>query len=316
MKKLNILQKSDKIKRKYELTLSKDIPNYNSLINNNNYLLKSKNLFKLEKPKKKESIFKEFKDVPKKIILKDNKSIKKKLKDLKTYFAILNDTTLDEEIVLNKYFAYLKKSKTEANEYKELHAKDMFTPISKKEKEIREIKRRLKFYNSISNQMLIKYMVENKKKFTKYLKEVSENSIKKYNSYDQSNKIRYLYSQNNNRYDNSLFLTCPNNNAHKKINLKKGFLLSKTKTFMSLGNREDNKDIGLNYNNSNNNNMFISSFNKKTSNFLYKTKNSMRIHKKYHTLQNGKTGSKIDSTFDEYSSDKILKYNYRIKNII
>ena len=311
MKKLNILQKSDKIKRKYELTLSKDIPNYNSLINNNNYLLKSKNLFKLEKPKKKESIFKEFKDVPKKIILKDNKSIKKKLKDLKNYFDILNDTNLDEEIVLNKYFAYLKRSKTEADEYKELHAKDILTPIKKKEKEIRERIKRIKFYNSLSNQMLIKYMVENKKKFTKYLNEVSKNNIKKYDSYDQSNKIGNLYNQDNLRYDNSLFMTCPNVNAHKKINLKKGFLHSKTKTYLSLGNKEDNKDIGLNCNN--NNNIFITSFNKKSSKFLSSTKNSTRIHKKYYTHKNDKSGSKIDTTFGEYSSDKIIKYNYKIK---
>jgi hypothetical protein len=311
MKKHNILLKSGLIKRKYQLTLSNNIPNYNSLINNNNYVLKSQNLFKLEKPKKKESIFKELKDVPKKIILKDNKSIKKKLKDLKTYFAILNDTTLDEEIVLNKYFAYLKKSKTDANEFKELQARDLIYPIKKKEKEIRERKRRLKLLNSISNQMLISYMMENKKKFTKYLDEVPKNNIKKNNSYDQSNKIGNLYNQDNHRYDNSLFMTCPNVNAHKKINLKKGFLHSKTKTYLSLGNKEDNKDIGLNCNN--NNNIFITSFNKKSSKFLSSTKNSTRIHKKYYTHKNDKSGSKIDTTFGEYSSDKIIKYNYKIK---
>ena len=313
MKNHNILLKSDIIKRKYELTLSNDIPNYNSLINNNNYVLKSKNLFKLEKPKKKESIFKELKDVPKKIILKDNKSIKKKLKDLKTYFAILNETTLDEEIVLNKYFAYLKKCKTEADEYKELKAKDMLTPIKRKEKEIRERKRRIKFYNSISNQMLIKYMVENKKKFTKYLNEVSKNNIKKYNSYDQMNKIGHLSNQNSHRYENSLFLTCPKVNEHKIINLKKGLLLNKAKTLISLGSKEDNKDIGSNYNN---NNMFITSFSKKSNNFLSSTKNPLRIRKKFHTLQNAKKGSKLDTAIGEYSSDKIIKCNYKIKNII
>ena len=314
MKNHNILLKSDKIKRINELTLSKDITNYNSLINSNNYVLKSQNLFKLGKPKKKDSIFKEIKDVPKKIILRDNKSIKKKLKDLKNYFDILNDTNLDEEIVLNKYFAYLKRSKTEADEYKELHAKDILTPIKKKEKEIRERIKRIKFYNSLSNQMLIKYMVENKKKFTKYLNEVSKNNIKKYDSYDQSNKIGSLYNQNNHRYDDNLFLTCPNINAHKIINLKKGLLHSKAKTYMSLGNKEDNKDIGLNSNNKNN--IFITSFNKKTSNFLTNTKNSFRIRKKYHTLNNKKRGSKIDTTIGEYSSDKIIKYNYKIKNFI
>ena len=318
MKNHNLLLKSDIIKRKFQLTLSNDSPNYNSLINNNNYVLKSQNLFKLEKPKNKESIFKEFKEVPKKIILKDNKSIKKKLKDLKVYFSILNDTNLDEEIVLNRYFAYLKKCKTEADEFKELNAKDMLTPIKKKEREIRERKRRIKFYNSLSNQMLIKYMVENKKKFTKYLNEVSKNNIKKYNSYEQSDKFGHLYSQNNNRYDHSLFLTCPNDKENKKINLKKGFLLSKTKTFMSLGNKEDNKDIGLNYNinSNNNNNMFITSFSKKTNNFLSSTKNSFRLRKKYHTLQNGKRGNKLDTEIGEFSSDKIIKYNYKIKNII
>lgn len=304
MKNHNLLLKSDKIKGKYKLTLSNDIPNYNSLINSNNYVLKSKNLFKLEKPKKKESIFKEFKDVPKKIIIKENTSIKKKQRALESYFAILNNTNLDEEIVLNKYFAYLKKSKTETSEFKELHVKDMLTPIKKKEKEIRERKRRIKFYNSISNQMLIKYMVENKKKFTKYMSEVSKNNIKSYNSYDESNKIGYVNSQHNHRYDNSLFLTCPNVNSNRKINLKKGFLHSKTKTFISLGNKEDNKDIGLNYNN---NNMFITSFDKKTNNFISNTKNPLRIHKKYHTLHNIKKRSKFDATsIDEYNSDKII----------
>ena len=296
----NLIKISNLINKKYEKTSPNHSSNFNELFPSNNYLLRTKNIFTLEKPKNKEYIFKEITDTPKKMILKDKTNLKKKQRQLFTLFAILNDTSLDEGIMLNKYFAYLKRSKIEENEQLRLKYLKMLTPIRAKQKEIQEIKRRIKFFKSVSDRMLLKYMVDKKEKFTKYLDDVKNNRIKAYESYDVVHKSNPFP---NSSYGNDIFLTSPNfRHHHQKNDLKRRFLENKDKKFLQLGNN-------INYNNNNNNNnkndinanlnnndMFITSCsrnlnslnqrNRRMSSILaFSPKNTYRSNRKYNTTQ-------------------------------
>jgi len=308
---LNLLKISNLINKKYGFPSPNHSSNYNDLFKSNNYLLRTKNIFTHEKPKDKECIFKELTDTSKKIILKDKSNLKKKQRQLLASFAILSDTSLDEGIVLNKYFAYLKRSKVEEAEQLKLKYLRMLTPIKRKEKEIKEIKRRIKFFKSVSDRMLLKYMVDNKEKFTKYLDDVKNNRIKAYDSYDEAHKTNHFP---NSRYGNDIFLTSPNYRHHKQNDLKRRFLENKDKKFLTLGininnNNNNNNDIDANLNN---NDMFITSCsrnvnsfhqrNRRMSSILVSTpKNSYRSNHKYNTTQ-----IKRDKINDNNNSEKSL----------
>ena len=149
---LNILKISNLNNKKYEITSPNHSSNFNELFQKNNYILRTKNIFTKEKPKDKECIFKELTDTSKKMILKDKLNLRRKQRQLLASFAILNDTSLDEGIVLNKYFAYLKRIKIEENEQLHLKYLKMLIPIKQKEKEIQEIKRKI---ISLMNQYII-----------------------------------------------------------------------------------------------------------------------------------------------------------------
>ena len=251
---LNILKISNLNNKKYEITSPNHSSNFNELFQKNNYILRTKNIFTKEKPKDKECIFKELTDTSKKMILKDKLNLRRKQRQLLASFAILNDTSLDEGIVLNKYFAYLKRIKIEENEQLHLKYLKMLIPIKQKEKEIQEIKRKIKFFKSVSDRMLLKYMVDNKEKFTKYLDDVKNNRIKTYISYDEAHKSNPF---SNSQYGNDILLTSPNYRHHKQPDLKRQFLENKDKKFLTLGNNNNN-----NSNNNeidNNKDMFITS---------------------------------------------------------
>ena len=276
---LNLIKISNSINKKYGFTSPNSSSNYNELFQSNNYLIRTKNIFTHEKPKDKECIFKEITDTSKKMILKDKLSLRRKQRQLLASFAILSDTSLDEGIVLNKYFAYLKRSKIEENEKLKLEYQKMLTPIKKKEKEIKEIKRRIKFFKSVSDRMLLKYMVDNKEKFVQYLKDVKNNRIKTYDSYDESHKTNPF---SNSRYGNDIFLTSPNYRHSKKSDLKRRFLENKDKKFLSLGNNiNTNKNNISNSNdidaNLSNNDMFITSCSRNITNFNQRNKRMLSI---------------------------------------
>ena len=320
---LNLLKISNPKNKKYEITSPNRSSNFNELFQNNNYLLRTKNIFTHEKPKDKEYIFKELTDTSKKMILKDKINLRKKQRQLLESFAILSDTSLDEGIVLNKYFAYLKRSKIEENEKLHLKYLKMLIPIKKKEKEIQEIKRRIKFFKSVSDRMLMKYMVDNKEKFTKYLEDVKNNRIKSYESNGESHKSNPFP---NSRYGNNIFLTSPNFRNHLKTDLKRRFLENKNKKFLTLenninnNNNSNNNDIDTNLNN--NNDMFITSCSRNTNSFHQRNrrmssilvsspKTAYRSKNKYNT-----TLINREKTNDS-SSDRTLfslKINHQTKN--
>jgi hypothetical protein len=311
---LNILKISNLNNKKYEITSPNHSSNFNELFQKNNYILRTKNIFTKEKPKDKECIFKELTDTSKKMILKDKLNLRRKQRQLLASFAILNDTSLDEGIVLNKYFAYLKRIKIEENEQLHLKYLKMLIPIKQKEKEIQEIKRKIKFFKSVSDRMLLKYMVDNKEKFTKYLDDVKNNRIKTYISYDEAHKSNPF---SNSQYGNDILLTSPNYRHHKQPDLKRRFLENKDKKFLTLGNNNNNNSNNNNNEIDNNKDMFITSCsrnvnifhqrNRLMSSILVTTpKNSYRKNQKYNTTQINR------EKINDNSSDKSLfSVNFR-----
>jgi hypothetical protein len=138
-----------------------------------NFLIKSKNVFKKEKSKFKESVFSLLKNTQKVQIRRDNKMVNQNKKTINKYINILNDAHIDEGIVLNKYFAYLKKYNIEYEKSQQLKLKEKLIPILNQEKMIKDLKKNIKFFKSISNHMIMKYMIENKDKFNQYMNEIS-----------------------------------------------------------------------------------------------------------------------------------------------
>ena len=285
---LNILKISNLNNKKYEITSPNHSSNFNELFQKNNYILRTKNIFTKEKPKDKECIFKELTDTSKKMILKDKLNLRRKQRQLLASFAILNDTSLDEGIVLNKYFAYLKRIKIEENEQLHLKYLKMLIPIKQKEKEIQEIKRKIKFFKSVSDRMLLKYMVDNKEKFTKYLDDVKNNRIKTYISYDEAHKSNPF---SNSQYGNDILLTSPNYRHHKHNN--------------NNNEIDNNKDMFIT-SCSRNVNIFHQR-NRLMSSILVTTpKNSYRKNQKYNTTQINR------EKINDNSSDKSLfSVNFR-----
>ena len=144
-----ILKESSK-KSKYTLTTP----------NSNPHSIKSKMIFKREKQKVKECIFSHLRSSKKIQIKRENKMMNKNKDTINDYIDVLNDANIDEGIVLNKYFAYLKKYRFEYAKSQESKFRQLIIPIKNQEKEIKNLKRNIKFFKSISNHMIIKYMIE------------------------------------------------------------------------------------------------------------------------------------------------------------
>lgn len=227
-----LLQESSKLS-KYNLTN----PDFNK------YSTKSKMIFKKEKPKIKESIFNLLRNTKKVQIRKEHKLVNKNKKTINNYISILNDAHIDEGIVLNKYFAYLKRYNVEYEKSRQIKLKQILIPIKTQEKVIRNMKKNMKFFKSISNHMIMKYMIDNKEKFNQYMNEIS--SYKTRNSLSINNHRKTIstekhisiskFSNNNNnknalktysnydenlRYINSYMNTDKNLNGNTISNLK------------------------------------------------------------------------------------------------
>ncbi len=179
-----LLQESSKLS-KYNLTN----PDFNK------YSTKSKMIFKKEKPKIKESIFNLLRNTKKVQIRKEHKLVNKNNKTINNYISILNDAHIDEGIVLNKYFAYLKRYNVEYEKSRQIKLKQILIPIKTQEKLIRNMKKNMKFFKSISNHMIMKYMIDNKEKFNQYMNEIS--SYKTRNSLSINNHRKTISTEKN-----------------------------------------------------------------------------------------------------------------------
>jgi hypothetical protein len=314
----------------YVLTSPNKTPNYHLLFNNNDYVSRKKDIFKYEKKKEKDNIFKLFNEVPKKEVKKEKVTFKKNYKHLLHSLAILNNANIDEGIILNKYFKYIKQSSIEQKELMKLKYKSMLTPIKQKEKEIQKMKKRIQFQKSISNLMLMKIMIENKEKLNEYIQESKKNN----NNSDYIHRMRLnrnmLYFSDKKKpksrlflHDgNNKFLTCSNNNSRRRI--FKGQFDKKYVPNLKLKDGENE-----NNNNNNENEIFITSYSRNKNQFQFKSnafempltpQNSIIINQKYYTPQTTKRNSKLYNLNSEKStgitrhsskkSCKIKNYNY------
>ena len=218
--------------QKYELTSTNEYKNYNSLFHNNNYLLEKKILFNPDDFKIKESIFKNFKDVPKHQIVKDKYILKRNCDKLLESFSVLKKATIDEGIMLNKYFEYLNNFDKEYRKLMEIKIKKMLISIMKEEKDIKKMKKKLILLQSFSNRMMMKYMVKDKEEFNHYLTEVTKNENQKSKSKSNKNKPRKCRTYNSLNFNN------------RKINRKLGLKNNKSKNdFLNYSY----KTININY---------------------------------------------------------------------
>ena len=282
---------------RYEKTSSNNSSKYHLFFKNNNYLLKKKNIFKPEKIKDKENVFKLFKEIPKKQFKKEQGSLNKSHKQILKSFAILNNANIDEGIVLNKYFLYLKNSDIEYRELMELKLKNMLNPIKEKEKEIQNIKKKLKFYKSISNQMLMKYMLDNKDQLYEYISANRNNNTK--TNYNGKTNLKTFYNTNTYNGKNK-FLSNSKNNNQRNTFIRRQLLENKrNKIIPQLKLKDDT------------NNFFITGFSRNNNKYSYKNKaltspkNSVAINKKYYTPQTSKRKNKDYNLTTENCLSKI-----------
>jgi hypothetical protein len=164
-------------------------------LTNPNLKESSKRTYQKEKLKFKENIYKFVHNTRKIQVKNEEKFINGNKKTINNYISVLNDANIDEGIVLNKYFAYVKKYNIEFEKSQQLKLKGKLIPIKIQEKLIKNLKKNIKFFKSLSNNMLMKYMIENKEKFTQYLDEIS--SYKTKNSSYNHNKKKYSIDINN-----------------------------------------------------------------------------------------------------------------------
>jgi len=211
-----LLQESSKIS-KYNLTN----PDFDKSS------IKSKMIFKKEKPKMKESIFNLFRNTKKVQVKKEHKLVNNSKRTISNYISILNEAHIDEGIVLNKYFAYLKRYGQEYEKSKQIKLRQILIPIKNQEKLIKNMKKNMKFFKSISNHMIMKYMVDNKEKFNQYMKEIS--------SYKTRNSLSFNYRK-------------------KTISTEKNITISKFNDKKNVLNTYSNCDDYLRYINSYKNN--------------------------------------------------------------
>lgn len=315
--------------QKYVLTSPNKEANYNLLINNNNYLSKTKRIFKYERKKEKDHIFKLFKEVPKRQAKREQVTLKNNHKHLLHSLAILNNANIDEGIILNKYFAYLKNSSVERKQLMELKYKNMLTPIKQKEKEIQKMKKRINFHKSISNLMLMKIMIENKEKLDEFIKELKQNENNPEYSYGWDRPKNALYFSDKRKHksklylkdhSSNLFLTGSNNSNNRKRIFMRGQFDKKYVPNLKLKSGETNINDDFDE-------IFITSYsrNKNQNNFqnqdyttAHTPKNSIIINNKYYTPQTNKRDSQLYNLINEKNTGKTChssRKSFRNKNI-
>lgn len=223
------------------------------ILTDNNFNSKSKTIFKKEKPKIKESIFNLIRNTKKNQIRRENKMVINNKNRINNYISILNDAHIDEGIVINQYFSYLKKNDIEYEKSQQLKMKQMIIPIKYQEKLIKDKKKSIKFFKSISNHMIMKYMFENKDKLNQYMNEIysykSRNSLslnynkRRFSTNQSVLSTRTNYKQNvlktySNYDDNLKYIDTINNQSKDTIsNLKlkiRGSISLKPKDSLSI----------------------------------------------------------------------------------
>ena len=344
LKKSKNLLKSEYILEDYnDLTCSSRTHNYQTIIKSNNYLVKSKKTFKREKYKEKEDIFKTIKEIPRKQIKREQYILNKNIKLLLESFSVLNNASIDEGIMLNKYFAYLKRADIEYKEMLKQKYKNMIIPIKLKEKEIKNIIKKIRFHKSVSNQMMMKYMVDNKRKFNDYLKEVSLDKSERYRSTEANNdsnrtkNLSMLFSRvkANSNYDKNNFLTHSSNYISRQISRKNKNKKFTPKLKLNIDIDENKNDIPFYKNetphykkdfNNYNNNTFITGYTKKTKTFQKRRPlssnigrpHSSSIYKKYQTPEMIERNSrlyKLNSATKRKNKSANSKTSFSSKNI-
>ena len=346
----NFLKKSKNLlKSEYILVDNNDLTcpsrthNYQTIFKSNNYLVKSKKIFKHEKYKVKEDIFKTIKEIPRKQIKREQYILNKNTKLLLESFIVLNNATIDEGIVLNKYFAYLKRADIEYKEMMKQKYKNMIIPIKLKEKEIKDIIKKIRFHKSVSNQMMMKYMVDSKQKFNDYLKEVSLDKSERHRNTEpnnDSNKTRNLSMifsgvKVNSKNDKNNFFTHSTNFISRQILRKNNNKKATPKLKLNIDIDENKNDIPFYKNdtphymndfNNYNNNTFITGYAKKTKTFQKRRPlssnigrpHSSGVYKKYQTPEMVERNSrlyKLSSATKRKNKSTNSKSSYSSKNV-
>ena len=281
----------------------------------------SKMSFKKESVKIKETVYNFVHNTRKNQIKHEQRFVNRNKNEINQYISILNEANIDEGIVLNKYFAYIKNYNNEFTKSQKLKLKGNLIPIKTQERIIKNLKKNIKFFQSLSNNMLMKYMVENKEKFSQYLDEISsyktKNTSQNYNqkkysidknvSVSKSNDTKTIlktFSSNdeNNRYQNHLL---DNNNNYNNLNTVSNLKLKigenlpiKNNIFMTPHSRNRNKE---NYNGNTNPNLFSH-------------KESINVNKKYYTPFIKKKF--IKNCLENYKGNEILssRSDYKMEN--
>ena len=125
--------------------------------------------------------------------------------------------------------------------YENIINKNIIIPILNQEKMIKDLKKNIKFFKSISNHMIMKYMIENKDKFNHYMNEISsyktrntlsnnyyrktlstEKNISLFKKNDTKTILRTFSTNEENLGPNNNFYIGNDNNSKKKTisNLK------------------------------------------------------------------------------------------------
>ena len=292
-------------------------------LTNPNLNKSSKRTYKKENLKIKESIYKFVRNTRKIQVKNEEKFINGNKNTINNYISVLNDANIDEGIVLNKYFAYVKKYNIEFEKSQQLKLKGKLIPIKIQEKLIKNLKKNIKFFKSLSNNMLMKYMIENKEKFTQYLDEISSyktknssynHNKKKYsidiNNYtSKSNKSKTILNtvtnEQNNRYQNHLKDKSNYNNLNTVSNLKLKLGEIKNKYLLTPYSRNKSKD----------------KYSGKTNSTHYSNKDSIKINNKYYTpyikkkfIKNCLDNNKNNEIQTSRSDNKLQ--NYEFQNVL
>jgi hypothetical protein len=196
-------------------TYQKYLTSYDENENKDNRKKKSKKNFKLEKIKEKDNIFELLKEHSKKSFKKDYFLLNKNKKLLLHSMSILKNANIDEGFILSKYYAYLKNCRLEHDQFIKRKIKGLLMPIKEKEKDIKNMKKNIYFYKSISNQMLLKYMIDKQQKLNGYIEEIYSSRNK--NS-ENSENSEYNQKYNHTQKTQKKIINTSSNKKNSRIN--------------------------------------------------------------------------------------------------